>query len=193
MTIHEGLTVAGLDQMHELLGAGFVFRDCIFDRADVADLDAKELAFEDCSLRRADFSNLACEGLRIVNSDLSGSRFRAVDFNDAKLDAVKIDRANFGMASLRDKEFKKQKLVGVVFTEADISGCDFTDVEFEGGHLNGTTVSEETVFDGADLRGAYISSSHLDIVSLTGAIMMVAQARDLLKEIYGLVIVEDVV
>ena len=91
------------------------------------------------------------------------------------------------------KLFKKQKLVGVVFTEADISGCDFTDVEFEGCHLNGTTVSEETVFDGADLRGAYISSSHLDIASLTGAIMTIAQARDLLEERYGLVIVKDVV
>jgi uncharacterized protein YjbI with pentapeptide repeats len=79
----------------------------------------------------------------------------------------------------------------VIFTDADLSGCDFTQVEFDGCHLSGATVSEETVFDGADLRGAYISSSQLEMASLRGAIMTSAQAQDLLLEKYGIIIAED--
>ncbi len=66
-------------------GTGFVFRDCIFDRTDLADLDAKELAFEDCSLRRADVPNLACESLHIVNSNLEGASFDRAVVHEAEI------------------------------------------------------------------------------------------------------------
>ena len=114
-----------------------------------------------------------------------------VDLTSANMDGTRIDRTNFSMAALRFKKFRKQKLVGVNFTEADISGCDFTQVEFEDCHLNSAVVSDETIFDGADLRGAYISSSQLEITSLKGTLMSAAQAHHMLFERYGIVIVED--
>ena len=62
----------------------------------------------------------------------------------------------------------------------------------EGVHLKfEVKVPDQGVFDGADFRGALISSSQLGLASLKGAIMTAAQARDLLHERYGIVIAED--
>ena len=57
MTVHEGLTITNIDQMVDLLRTGFVFRDCEFDHADLADLDAEERTVALVSL--ADDSRLA--------------------------------------------------------------------------------------------------------------------------------------
>lgn len=59
-------------------------------------------------------------------------------------------------------------------------GCDFTQTTFESCHLNGAIVNEETLFEGADLRGAQISNLHLEKASLKGAIMSTIQAHYLL-------------
>ena len=65
MAIHEGLTIADADQMLDLLKRGVVFKDCVFDDADLTDFDAEELEFEGCSFRKADFSNSSCQSLKI--------------------------------------------------------------------------------------------------------------------------------
>ena len=91
----------------------------------------------------------------------------------------------------RYKGFRRQKLVGVNLTDADLTGCDFTQTIFESCHLNGAIVNEETIFDGADLRGAQISNLHLEKSRLKGAIMSTTQAHDLLSETYGIVIADN--
>ena len=247
MAIHEGLTITDEEQLSALLRKGVVFRNCNFDEADLRDFDAEEMELQNCSLKKTDFYNLACQSLRIIDSnlerarfekadiheatfencmcesadfsgaklnlsrmvdcdlslcdfdkanlfgvDLRGSRLRAVDLSNANLDATRIDRVDFSMGSLRFKKFKKLKLVGVNFTETDLTGCDFTQAEFEDCYLNSALMSEETLFDGADLRGAYISNTHLDTASLKGAIMSAAQAHYLLFEKYGIVVAEEV-
>ena len=140
----------------------------------------------DCDLSMCDF-----ERANLFGVDLSGSRLRAVDLSASNLDAVIIEHTDFSMASLRFKRLGKRKLVGINFTEADLTGCDFTQAEFENCHLNSVYVSEETLFDGADLRGAHISNSTLAAASLKGAIVSAAQASYLLFERYGIVVAPE--
>jgi uncharacterized protein YjbI with pentapeptide repeats len=131
------------------------------------------------------------DGANLFGADLSGSRFRGVDFSQANLSGNTVDGVDFSMATLRYKKFAKTKLSGVNFTEADLSGADFAGTEFTDCHLNSAVFNEETVFDGADLRGATISSSQLAVASLKGAIVSAAQAHTLLFEAYGIVVAED--
>ena len=105
--------------------------------------------------------------------------------------SVTIDRADFSMATLRYKKFADGKLEGVNFTETDLSGTDFSSAAFEGCHLTGAIVNEETRFDRADLRGAYISGSGLEVASLKGTIMSQQQASTLLFERFGIVVAES--
>ena len=231
---------------HDLLRNSAIFIRCMFDDAELPEIDAEQLHFEDCSLRRVNFFNLACDDLTIENSrlqgarfdkadireatlrgceftsatfrearlnlsciencdmslcnldganlfaaDLTGSRFRTVDFSQARMDAVTIDNADFSMATVRFKRFVDGRLKGVNFTETDLSGTDFSGTVFEGCHLTGAVVTDQTRFDRADLRGAYISGSGLEVASLKGTVMSAQQASTLLFERFGIVVAES--
>ena len=53
MTIYEGIRLTDGDRLYDMLDAGVVFRDCDFDDADFANIEADSLVMEGCSLRRA--------------------------------------------------------------------------------------------------------------------------------------------
>ena len=77
-------------------------------------------------------------------------------------------------------------------SEADLAGCDFTGVVFAGCHLTGAFVDEDTRFDGADLRGAFISGALLVRASLKGAIMPPSQVSTMVFDGFGIVVAGDV-
>ena len=114
-----------------------------------------------------------------------------MDLASARLDGLKIERTDFSLASLRGHSFKGQTLESINFTEADLGGCDFTDVVFVDCYLAGAFVDEQTKFDGADLRGAVISGSHLVRASLKGAIMLPTQVNTLVFDGFGIVVFEE--
>ena len=114
--------------------------------------------------------------------NLTGSRFRGVDLSTVRIEGANVERADFSLASLREHSFRGRRLVGVNFTEADLEGCDFSDVVFEGCHLVGAFTSERTKFDRADLRGSFVSGTHLIRASLKGAMMLPSQVNAMVFE-----------
>ena len=178
-----------------------VAENAVLERIEAHDAEIAGCNLASARLRRAQL-NLA----RITDSDLSGadlfeanlfgvdltgSRLRGVDLASARLDGLKIQRTDFSLASLRGHSFKGQRLEGINLTEADLGGCDFTDVVFVDCHLTGAFVDEQTRFDGADLRGAVISGSHLVRASLKGAVMLPSQVNTLVFDGFGIVVADS--
>ena len=171
-----------------------------FERADVQDAEFTNSEFAQSIFRGAklnlsrlvdcDFSACNFDGTVLFGAELTRCRFRAVDFSSTNVDCAKFDHVDFSMAALRFKNFKGKRFTGMNFTEADLTGCNFTGVSFEECHLAGVHVSEETLFDGADFRGAFIVASHLELASLKGAVMSPVQANTLLYERFGIVVDE---
>jgi uncharacterized protein YjbI with pentapeptide repeats len=96
------------------------------------------------------------------------------------------------MCALRFKSFRGYKFVNVDFTEADLTGCDFSGATFDGCRLSSVVMSGAlTRFDGADLRGAVLANPQLGQVSLWGAMITARQAKFLLEERLGVIIVDE--
>ena len=100
MTPHENLTITDAAQFHELLRNSAIFIRCMFDDAELPEIDAEQLHFEGCSLRRVNFFNLACDDLTIENSRLQGARFDKADIREATLRGCEFTSATFREARL---------------------------------------------------------------------------------------------
>ncbi len=171
-----------------------------FERADVQDAEFTNSEFAQAIFRGAklnlsrlvdcDFSACNFDGAVLFGAELTRCRFRAVDFSSTNVDGAKFDHVDFSMAALRFKDFKGKRLIGMNFTEADLTGSNFTGAIFEECHLAGVHVSKETLFDGADFRGAFIAASQLELASIRGAMMSPVQANLLLYERFGIVVDE---
>lgn len=173
-------------------------RGANFEKADIQDAEMANCECAEANFRSAklnlsrlngcDFSTCNFDGANLFGAEIAECRFRAVDLSSVNLDGARYDRVDFSMAALRFKDFKGRRLIGMNFTEADLTGCNFSRVVFEDCHLTGAYVTEETVFDGADFRGSYISASQLERASLRGAMMSPSQANALLFERFGILV-----
>jgi uncharacterized protein YjbI with pentapeptide repeats len=186
----ERLNCAGLRVINSNV-QGASFDDSILYEAEFAGSDCRNASFRGARLNLAKFDNCDLSLCHFADAsffgaDLSGSRLWSVDLTRTNLDGVVLDNSDLRMANLRHKTFSGT-LRGVDFGQADLVGCDFTDVVFGDCTLTEVSVSPETRFDGADLRGAKVDRGLL-AASCKGAIVTEEQAKELVFEQFGLII-----
>ena len=104
MTIHEGLTISDGDRLLDMLSGDDVFRNCNFDGADFADIEADSLRIESCTLRRTNLTNLVCQDLRISDSDLEGTRLDKIDAHEAIITGCSLTSAKLTNAPAQPRQ-----------------------------------------------------------------------------------------
>ena len=124
--VHESLTVANADHLLALMAEGAVFRGCTFDGADLRDMDAAEVELDACSLRETDFSNLACDSLRVVDSNLERARFREAQVREAEIAGSVCTSADFRNTRLNLSRIVDCDLSLCAFAGADLFGAELT-------------------------------------------------------------------
>jgi len=121
---------------------GVDWRQCNFDRYDLARIDLTGARLDNASFNRAtlagtDFSRLEAGRVRFLGADLTGAvfeeaRLRGADFTEAKLQNASFLNADLAearlvSANLRDADLTGAKLRGANFFRADLSGATWID------------------------------------------------------------------
>ena len=121
---------------------GVDWRQCSFDRYDLARIDLTGARLDNASFNRAtlagtDFTRLEGGRVRFLGADLKGATFdqarlRGADFTEARLEGASFRGADLAearlvSANLRGADLTGAKLRGTEFFRADLSGATWVD------------------------------------------------------------------
>ena len=122
---------------------GVDWRQCSFDRYDLAKIDLTGARLDNASFNRAtlagtDFTRL--EGGRV--------RFLGADLKDAKFDQARLRGADFTEAKLEGASFRGADLAEARLVSANLRGADLTDAKLRGTEFFRADLSGSTLVDG---------------------------------------------
>ncbi len=136
-------------QMQRVQGSRVVFADADLTRGSLAHSRFARSDFSRTCLRDADCSNSNFVRTNVQGSQLHGSNFHRTVMEDVDMEGAQLDRARFTAAFLHRVKFK----------DASLRGVDFRDAEFSvGSDLEQLDLSNCN-FEGALLKGAYLTDS----------------------------------
>ena len=189
---HENLTITDAAQFHDLLRNSASFIRCIFDDAELPEIDAEQLHFEECSMRRVNFFNLARRPhhreLAPAGRPLRQSghtrgdpaKFTSATFREARLNLSRIENCDMSLCNLdganlfaadltgsrfRTVDFSQARMDAVTIDNADFSMATVRFKRFVDSRLKGVNFTE-TDLTGTDFSGTVFEGCHL-----TGAVV----------------------
>lgn len=118
---------------------GVDWRQCSFDRYDLARIDLTGARVDNASFSRAnlagtDFTRLEGGRVRFLGADLKGAKFDEARLRGADFTEAKLEGASFRNADLADARLVSADLRGV-----DLTGAKLRDANFYRADLSGAT------------------------------------------------------
>ncbi|MEQ8396216.1 pentapeptide repeat-containing protein [Thalassobaculum sp.] len=118
---------------------GVDWRQCSFDRYDLAQIDLTGARLDNASFNRATlagttFTRLEGGRVRFLGADLKGAIF-----DQARLRSADFTEANLEGASFRDADLAESRLVSANLRGADLTGAKLRGVDFFRANLSGVT------------------------------------------------------
>jgi uncharacterized protein YjbI with pentapeptide repeats len=137
--------------------AGMDFRQADLDGVDFSESDLSRAQMSDATANRANFSRC-----NLQYSDLQGIIAEGANLNFTDLQGARLRDANFTGASFREASFQGVVAMDVVLANANMRGVQLF----------------ETIFPGADLRGADLRGAHMERTVFTDAQLAGASLKD---------------
>jgi uncharacterized protein YjbI with pentapeptide repeats len=135
-----------------------VVRDCVFERGDLANLNARASA-----LTRVSFDGVRMTGAQLVDCVFTDVTFTEVKLDMAALRFTKCRRVTFRGCNMTRTDFTNADIRGARFIDCDLSGAQFSNAQADGAALENCWL--EGIGGVAHLRGASVRSN--DLVSLS--------------------------
>ena len=136
---------------------------CNFSGKDLHGLRIKQSNLTGSLFNRANLS-----GGEILVSDLTGAHFKKAFLARVEGDRVMLKGANMSDATISESVINNSYFVGATLSGADLTSASFTNSDFSGANLSGVSAVKvilsgshflEAKFDGANLTGALLDNA----------------------------------
>jgi len=159
------------------------FKDCIFNKINLSNIDFIECQFEDCDLSMAVIGHTAFKKVRFQNCKLIGLNFH--DCNPFLL-SLQFEGCQLDYSSFRGLKMKDTAFIKCLLTEADFTDTDLTKAKFTASNLD-RTIFSNTNLEQADFSEAIGFSINPETNRLSKAKFTLTGLPGLLKK-YGIII-----
>lgn len=122
---------------------GCVFKECVFQGADLSSFAFEDCTFETCNLSLARVAGAAFKNVRFEECKIQGvnffeccrtvlsMRFMKCDLRCASFDGLPLRKTVFEDSSLREVQFARADLAGSSFTRCDLARAAFLRTNLE--------------------------------------------------------------
>ena len=129
-------------------------------------ISLKGVSLEGADLRYAYLAGAILEDANLKGADLRGAKLSGANLAGANLEGAHLDNAYMVRANLSNASFKDATLTYASLRSTNVNGANFTGADLRGMNLWGAEGCLAAKFDGANLCGARLDNTWLDVQDL---------------------------